>query len=451
MPIQTLTVFGPSYYLVAFDRDGRERADDPHGVGGSMSARVLDEATRLAPTDVFLLAHGWKGDVPGAVEQYDLWISAMLHLRADRDEFEQRPGGFRPVWVGLHWPSQPWGDEDLGGAEAPPYRRNAVAQAFRPALRQFVDTWADRLGDSPGIRAALEVIGREAAQSQFRADLSSTLRDAYSALDAALGLGNGGLAAPPGDDRGAFDPDAALAAEAEFAGRGVREGADILGPLRQLSFWTMKKRARVVGEGGMHALLRALQDAFTGQDVRIHLMGHSFGAIVTSAIVGGPGGNSPLPIPVRSLVLVQGAMSLWSFARRIPIAPERSGYFHRIVDHACVAGPIVATRSRHDTALGRFYPIAAGVARDMTVGVDEYPRYGALGTFGARGLNVGVVDQSVLDAEGAYEFLPGTIHNLDASDVIREGGGLSGAHSDIFDPEIAHAVWQAATGPAPQG
>ena len=201
----------------------------------------------------------------------------------------------------------------------------------------------------------------------------------------------------------------------------------------------------------MHAFVRALQNSLAGGGVRVHLMGHSFGAIVTSAIVGGPGGNSPLPIPVRSLVLVQGAMSLWSFARRIPIAPERSGYFHRIVDHACVAGPIVATRSHHDTALGRFYPIAAGVARDMTVGVDEYPRYGALGAFGARGLSVGVVDQPVLEVEGAYEFLPGTIHNLDASEVICDGGGLSGAHSDIFDPEIAHAVWQAATGPAPQG
>ena len=443
MPIQTLTDFGSSYYLVAFDGDGRERADDPDGVDGSMSARVLDEATRLAPTDVFLLAHGWKGDVPGAVEQYDLWISAMLHLRADRDELEQRPGGFRPVWVGLHWPSQPWGDEDLGGAEAPPYRRNAVAQVFRPALHQFVDEWAERLGDSPEIRAALEVIGREAAVARFRPHLSLSLRDAYRALDEALGLGADGLAAPPGGDREPFDPDVALAAEAEFDGRGVREGADILGPLRQLSFWTMKKRARVVGEGGMHEFVRALQDALTGHGLRVHLMGHSFGAIIASAIVGGPGGSSGLPGPVHSLVLVQGAMSLWSFARQIPIAPEKSGYFHRVVESACVAGPIVTTRSRHDTALGRFYPIAAGVARDMTVGVDEYPRYGALGAFGARGLDARVVDQRMLGVEGSYAFQPGTVHNLEASEIIRDGGGLSGAHSDVFEPEVAHAMLQA--------
>jgi len=47
--------------------------------------------------------------------------------------------------------------------------------------------------------------------------------------------------------------------------------------------------------------------------------------------------------------------------------------------------------------------------------------------------------------------VPGGVHNLEASDVIRDGGGLAGAHSDIFDPEVGHAVWEAALAGEAQG
>ena len=41
----------------------------------------------------------------------------------------------------------------------------------------------------------------------------------------------------------------------------------------------------------------------------------------------------------------------------------------------------------------------------------------------------------------AYGFQPGTIYNLEASAIISNGGGASGAHSDIAHPEVAHAFW----------
>ena len=59
----------------------------------------------------------------------------------------------------------------------------------------------------------------------------------------------------------------------------------LLGPLRQLSFWMMKKRARTVGEGGMYQFVSQLQQA--AKDTRVHIMGHSFGCIVASSICGG--------------------------------------------------------------------------------------------------------------------------------------------------------------------
>src|SRR5208282_3334999 len=98
------------------------------------------------------------------------------------------------------------------------------------------------------------------------------VRQAYLDLNHSLGLSSGGLGAPPDADREAFDPDESFEAaneESASFGGGVNLGG-LLGPLRQLSYWTMKKRARAIGEGGMHEFLNELQTA-TSQNMRIHL------------------------------------------------------------------------------------------------------------------------------------------------------------------------------------
>ena len=59
----------------------------------------------------------------------------------------------------------------------------------------------------------------------------------------------------------------------------------------------MKKRARKVGEAGMHDVLNRLQER--GTNARIHLMGHSFGCIVMSSMLGGPNCVAPLVRPVE--------------------------------------------------------------------------------------------------------------------------------------------------------
>jgi hypothetical protein len=53
---------------------------------------------------------------------------------------------------------------------------------------------------------------------------------------------------------------------------------------------------------------------------------------------------------------------------------------------------------------------------------------------------VSAVDTVMLPAGRAYSFAPGAFVNLDANDVIVAGGLPSGAHSDIFHPEIAWAA-----------
>ena len=111
MPFKTIPGTDVTYALLAFDANGRERTDDPESVNGQMSTRVLQDAAANRPSHIFFFSHGWKGDVPGAIHQYDGWIKAMTDRTADAAAMG---AGFKPLWIGLHWPSLPWGDDELG-------------------------------------------------------------------------------------------------------------------------------------------------------------------------------------------------------------------------------------------------------------------------------------------------------------------------------------------------
>ena len=435
MTIEAVPGTSQRYYLIAFGADGRERTDDPDGV---MSGRTLEAMQSGKPTDVFLLSHGWKGDIPAARAQYGAWMGAMLACEQDLAQAAARRPGFKPLLVGLHWPSLPFGDEDFGSANV------SFATVGGDTIEVLVDRCAKRIVDSPAARAALRTIFDSAQRDIAPVELPEQVRQAYRVLDTESALGSRGVGGGPGDDREPFDPDAAyrnaMSQSVSFGGTAL---SGLLSPLAQLSFWKMKDRARTFGEGGAFGFLSSLMRASEGRDVRFHLMGHSFGCIVASATVSGPPG-ARLPRAASSVVLVQGALSLWSYCSSIPQAPGKAGYFRRLVSDGRVAGPIVTTRSEFDTAVGRLYPVAAGVADQVTFAPGELPTYGGVGAFGARGPGLDIVDSKMLAATAAYDFGAGRIHNLEASGVIREGGPPSGAHSDIAKPEVAHVVWAAA-------
>jgi hypothetical protein len=433
MPRRRLPNTEISYALVSFDEDGAERTDDRDAPGGCFSEKVIDEIRAHPPTDIFMFSHGWKGDVAAAVSQYDDWIGALVNQQADRARMQSRPGGFVPVFIGLHWPSLPWGDEEIGAGT------NFAVQGSSVAA--LVELYAKRLADTPEVRAALELIFGEARTNAAADALTDKAREAYFQLDKSLNLGENELGGPPEADREPFDPDAAVEASldlgSDFGGQDL--GGAILSPLRQLSFWTMKKRARKVGEGGMHDLLKRVQTVSANS--RVHLMGHSFGCIVVSSMLGGPGCTAPLVRPVDSFVLVQGAMSLWSFASDIPLARGTDGYFRRVLADEKVRGPIVATISKFDTAVGRLYPAAAWPAGQVAFA--GLPKYGAIGAFGIRGVD-GDAFRKMLAANEDYGFDSKRVYNLESSQFICKGEGLSGAHSDIGGPEVAHTIWQSA-------
>jgi hypothetical protein len=452
MPIRQVPGGDVQYYLLVFDEHGQERAEvDGKFMSELVRERVADRTE--AVTDVFFASHGWQGDVPGAIKQYDAWVGAMLEVESDRELARERRPGFTPLIVGLHWPSLPWGDEAIphnsGGGGVGVL---SAGGASLPAIDVEVSVYASRIANTSAARTAIRTILEAARENPDATTLSPQVRAAYETLFTESGLGNGDASGRPGADQDGFDPDAIIA-EAQTVGvyRTGKPGvlgdpvADlrhlILTPLRQLSFWKMKDRARSFGESGGHRLLVTLQKAAPG--ARFHLMGHSFGCIVTSATVAGAVGDTALPRPADSVFLVQGALSLWSYAPDIPYAPGTAGYFHRIIKQGLVRGPILTTRSNKDFAVGRFYPLGAGLKKQVVLADAKYPKYGGIGTFGVQGVKALTNDLPMQSVTSPYAFRGGRVYNLEASGVIKNGGGFSGAHCDIAHPEVAHAFWAA--------
>jgi hypothetical protein len=440
MPFRSLSP-AIGYHLVAFDAQGVERRE----VDGAFTTERLFGDLDAGTTDVFLFSHGWKGDVRGAIEQYDRWVRVMTSDPKETARMEAQ-GPFRPLLVGLHWPSLPFGDEDL-----PPPSFDAVpggplvpAASFDP----FVDAYAARLGDTTVVRDALKRIVASALTDPAPPQLPSEVCQAYAALDAAAGLGCQAEAGPPGHDREPFDAEGAYQCGREVENEeslsfGLASAdCPLFSPLRQLSFWKMKDRARIVGESGGRSLLRSLQ-LNAPSTCRFHVMGHSFGCIVASALVSGASGAADTK-PVDTLFLAQGALSIWSYASEVPSCAGTRGYFRPIIERRKVRGATVTTQSESDTAVGRLYPLAAGMRGQVEfAGGARFPKYAALGAFGARGPGCDAVNQSMAGLGQSNGLSAGRVFNLDASRYITGGTGLSGSHSNIDRAEVAQAFWEA--------
>lgn len=423
MPFRTIPGTNTRYGLLCFDSLGAERQDDPDGV---MSKRLLDLATSDNITNIFVFSHGWMGDVPAAYRQYDLWIKALDTLAPDRARAASVFPGFKPLYIGVHWPSLPWGDESLDGASF------SVGQ--EPDPDEELSTYVGWLDDTPDVRDAVSTILEEAGADD---ELTPAVRAAFATIDTQLGL-----SASPDADGVTFDPrPGGMSQHASF---GLTGGGALLDKLRVLSYWSMKKRARRIGEGAVHDFVRALLRETAAQATSIHLMGHSFGCVVISSTLGGPGGTSPLERPIDSVALVQGAVSLWSYAPSIPDS-EDPGYFCNVVTSGKVRGPLITTRSRYDAAVNNPYRLASQVSGAASFEINDYPKFGAVGRFGLQGLSNDVaVDATLRAADEPYDFECGKIYNLEASTFISKMEGTSGAHNDIGGAEVAHAIWEAA-------
>jgi len=423
-------IAGLPYWEVAFDGQGRPDAAD--------AGTLLSGVPGLGISDLMVFAHGWNNDRGQARGLYQRF-------------FEQVPGlvgggaGAALGFVGVIWPSKRWADEAVpgsaGGGAA------ALAEAVGPPADRALVSDLQDVFTAPGQRAALEELARLLAE---RPDDPAELRR-FQSLMAELATGDD--ARPAEEDQGetAILDDDAQAVFGRFA-RAVPPPADDGGAaglgggfsrlwhgareaLRQLTYFEMKKRAGVVGQQGLGPLIGRL--AAATPELRVHLIGHSFGARLASFTLAGlpdPGAGAS---PVKSLLLLQGAFSHFAFADALPDEPGRGGALKGMTRR--VDGPLAASFSVHDLAVGRLYPLASLTSHEDAAGVtDVLYRWGAIGHDGAQA--VAAAELPIGPVGQPYQLTAGRFTNLNGDAVISQGEPPSGAHSDIFHPEV---VWVA--------
>jgi hypothetical protein len=431
-------IAGLPYWEVAFDEKGQVNADD--------ADTLVTGAPGLGITDLMVFAHGWNNDRGQATSLY-------------RRFFEQVPGmlpagaGVGLGFVGVIWPSKRWADEAIptaaagaaaafagaGGAAAgsppsPPDRDLVedlkdvfTAPEQRAALDQMAALLADRPDDQAELRRFQSLMGQLSVGDDARPAAEDDGETAMVTDNAEAVFGRFARAAGPGRDEGG--------AAAGFGNPFQRLWNGAKEALRQLTYFEMKKRAGVVGQSGLGPLVGRLTAA--APELRVHLLGHSFGARLASFTLAGLPDPGAGVSPVKSLLLIQGAFSHFAFADALPEDPGRGGALKGMASR--VDGPLAATFSTHDLAVGKLYPLASLTSRDDSAAADDLLyRWGGMGHDGAQAVAANPV--TLGPAGQAYELPAGSFTNFDGNAVISQGGPPSGAHSDIFHPEV---VWAA--------
>jgi hypothetical protein len=429
-------IAGRPHWEVGFD----ERGNPDQGE----VAALLAELPGQDLTDLLVFSHGWNSDRGQARRLYQLYFQQVPGLLA------QGGSQARVGTLGVVWPSKRWADEpepagDLAGGGAAGL--GDAAPAAPPADPALVEDLKDVFpGDDQ--RRALDELARllaerpedPAALARFQT-LMGELTTTPDADPAGEDQGETALLEDtPEEVFGRFADAVPRTGEGGAAGLGDAFGRLWNGAkeaLRQLTYFEMKKRAGVVGRQGLGPLLGRIHQA--DPEVRVHLLGHSFGArLVSFALAGLP---DPARSPVKSLYLLQGAFSHFAFADALPMDRSRGGALKGMATR--VDGPLVASFSVHDMAVGKLYPLASLSSRDDAAGLeDRLFRWGGIGHDGAQAVEATVTTLGPVGT--AYPFQRGRFVNLDGDAVINRGGPPAGAHSDIFHPELIWAGLAAA-------
>lgn len=441
------------YWELTFDADG--------DVDTGQRDRLLDGVGRRGVVDLVVFAHGWNNDRSGATRLYSRFFAPFPELAPHA----------KLGYVGVLWPSMRFSDEPIPDFKPVPAvapsrpaldknTRHALVEVF-PGRATVVEELARLLDQRPDDGASLEEFGRlvrllvevppQGPQGAFSADtiaegvpegapgmLCGNAVTVCGEFAAALAYAEGGGESAVGRASGSDGEPAAVMTGAAVRPTQAWDGAHEL--LRQATYFAMKRRAGTVGERGLGRLLGHV--ARKSPQVRVHLVGHSFGArLVSFALRGLPEGVHS----VKSVTLLQAAFSHYAFAPRLPHDARASGVLYG--QQKRVDGPLVCCHSRHDSALGTIYPLASRMAGDsrsvlgLSVNSLLGAKWGALGYGGIQAVK-GTRSFKLADALRAQLPTSGCV-NIDAAAVVRRGGAPSGAHSDICHTELARVVLSA--------
>lgn len=459
-------------YLLKFDRSGRLRS--PQALG-----RVMEILPRH--TDVYFLCHGWNNPHEEAVAKYTTFIRGYA---AQRQRLGlPAPDGYRPLVVGAIWPSTAWllpGEQgpDIAGSRPGDAAGTDEQEELLGRLREDLDEETyTRLADS--LRGT-DRLDRQEAEAVARILLDSLAHDGYGGgpleddevptpaevVDAGRILE---AVSSPGTAVPASDPDDFSGVdgggEAESGASPDIAGDSKIDPrwlLRMATVWRMKSRAGTVGAIGIAPVL---QDFLEKSDVRVHLVGHSFGArvMLSAATV------QQARRKIYSMLLLQPAVNRWCFADKVVDRGVPGGY-QPVPDR--LDRPLVATFSLHDVPLHDIFHLAvrgASLGEPTIAAVGSPDKYGALGGYGPKGVEHRLTHRRAVREGGAYGLAglePGRIVEVDGDvdgvkvpglDSRPEGPAIAG-HGDINSTvtwwllhTLTAPVGAAAPGPLPEG
>ena len=433
------TIAGVPFWTVRFDDQGD---------GDPANADVITRIAAAGLTDVVLFSHGWNNSHDDAANLYRAWFGQLVPQLAHAHP------GTKVGLVGIFWPSQRWSDEPIpdftptpaagpGGAAGLTTTTgyDYVATLSKADMASLTATFPGHEADISQLESFLAGPPTVAAMNEFKEILGRLIPSSH---------------ADGGDDLDDIPPamlaDDAVTVFTRYTNALVNSGARLQGSgggaaglgealsklwngakeaLRGTTYWQMKNRASLIGRTGVARFITSLSAA--APTVRIHLVGHSFGArLVSSTLLG----IEHSPSPVKSVTLLQGAFSHFAFSDSLPFAPSRKGALSGRL--AMIDGPLVVAYSKFDRAVGTFYPLASMASGDDAAGLADPVlfRFGGMGFDGAKGLPTTDVAIKTAGVGTTYPCAPHAVLNVDAAHVVCRDDNPSGAHSDIVHPEL---------------
>jgi hypothetical protein len=389
--------FSPSSFCwLEFDENGAL-------VDKSEPAALAALVSKPDVEDLVVISHGWKNDKNDATTLYGtLWKNTLASLTKKDPK--------KIVVCGILWPAKAYTtDFDDAAAEAAAGQALAVTdgvgsremtdEEFSRALADFKIVFGARadatiaaakiVAQKPKIefgsadalvsaaKTAINAGAVSTADSELHKDAQRLVDSNVSADDLLVGL----TAAPPPMTVDATGGTAGLRDTVSALLQGTRAAVARL--LNQLTYFEMKKRAGIVGATLGSSVLPGLKLA---KPVRLHLIGHSFGArLVTSAASHLP---NTMTLKFFSLTLLQGAFSHNALAKVVDA--NTPGAFENVIGRP--SGPISITHTHNDRACTFWYALASRLSRDTTTAFgDKDDIFGAMGANGAQKLAADVL------------------------------------------------------------
>jgi hypothetical protein len=407
------------FFVVPFDADGV--CTGPRTAGDAVDAAA-------GATDVFLFSHGWNNDWGTATGRYTDFLKQYAAVRAQRWEPPTRP--YRPVLVGVFWPSEALVSEDRRAPDIA--AEDGLPAAPAPELAVI----ADRLPADDRARF-YELAAAPTGLSGDEADeLAALIAPALAGPPDELGepgdppspeelreiwaqLTDGPVSSETG---GFVDDGPAGAAAPETAGLlDVLKKLDPRQLVKAATVLLMKDRAGRVGGRGVAELLRRLVDA--SPDVRVHLVGHSYGCkVVLSALCAGSAPSRK----VDSVLLLQPALSALCFATDVDGTGRPGGYRPALER---TRQPVLTTFSSHDFPLTRVFHLAVRRASDLgeavIAGIPLPSKYAALGGFGPHGADDDTVVVQPATPPAGYPVVGKRVVGVQGDSVISGHGAVT--------------------------